>query len=145
MVYEYSGIINLEHIDAMAQQLYELRPEIAVYTLTGPLGAGKTTLTKALLKKFGVHEAVTSPTFTYVNVYKLPNKQTIYHFDLYRVQTLDQFIITGFDEYLYQQNSWTFVEWPAVIAPLLTHNVCNIELDYHSEHERTMRRINSRL
>jgi len=73
---------------------------------------------------------VQSPTYTYVSVYHLPNNKTIYHFDLYRIPSLDEFIVAGFDEYLYRPNSWCFIEWPEVILPLLKERTLCIALNY---------------
>jgi tRNA threonylcarbamoyladenosine biosynthesis protein TsaE len=105
-------------------------------TFTGPLGAGKTTIIRELLRRSGVTGLITSPTFTYVNLYTNEQGQTFYHFDLYRIQTLDEFAHAGFDEYLYQPNSRCFIEWPAIIEPLLSSNVCRVTLDYDGSDAR---------
>lgn len=99
-----------------------LKPLIAkktIFTLEGPLGAGKTTLVRALLKQLGVKEVITSPTFTYVNAYTI-DSITVYHFDLYRIESVDEFIEMGFDEYLSDEDTISFIEWPEVIEQLLS-------------------------
>ena len=107
-----------------------------IFTFSGPLGAGKTTIIKELLKQCGVTTTVTSPTFTYLNIYQDSfKKHTFYHFDLYRLTTAESFIDAGFDEYLYMPNSKILIEWPEVIKPLLatTQNVsplCQITLNF---------------
>ncbi len=131
-------IFSLDQLESVAQELWSLRDECQVYAFTGQLGAGKTTLVKELLKKAGVHEVTTSPTFTYVNVYKNKTGQTLYHFDLYRISSLDEFVQQGFDEYLYLPDSWSFIEWPEVIAPLLKKNVCRVALDYQGNDKRVL-------
>ena len=73
-----------------------------IFTFTGPLGAGKTTLIKTFLKECGVNGGVTSPTFTYVNTYKTDDGKTFHHFDLYRLSDLQSFLSAGFDEYFQQ-------------------------------------------
>jgi tRNA threonylcarbamoyladenosine biosynthesis protein TsaE len=108
-----------------------MMPQYQVFTFTGALGTGKTTLVRALLRRCGVTEVITSPTFTYVNVYENDQGQTFYHFDAYRVKSAADFKAAGFDEHLYQPTSWAFIEWPEVVSPLLTHAVCHITLDYH--------------
>lgn len=123
-------IYDEHQLDAAVEQLYVLLDQCSVMTFTGPLGAGKTTLVKALLKKCGIKDVITSPTFTYVNVYENKQGQTFYHFDCYRIKTMEDFTVAGFDEYLYQPNSWCFIEWPEIIMPLLTHKVVHIKLDY---------------
>jgi tRNA threonylcarbamoyladenosine biosynthesis protein TsaE len=128
---------TLDEIDEVVEELVKVMQKCRVITFSGNLGAGKTTLVKALLKKLGVRDIVTSPTFTYVNVYKMSDGATYYHFDLYRISTLAEFVHAGFDEYLYAPNSWCFIEWPEVIKPLLTHDVCFVELSYIDEDTRT--------
>lgn len=114
---------------------------INIVTLTGQLGAGKTTLVQSLLRTWGVQEAITSPTFTYVNCYKLNTGLKIYHFDLYRLLTLDNFIELGFDEYLGQPNSLVIIEWPEIIAPILKNlpeRVLIINLEHVENGERKL-------
>ena len=124
---------TLETLPLLVQDLYALRKNCKIYTFIGPLGAGKTTLVKALLKEFGVQEAVTSPTFSYVNVYQNNKNQLLYHFDLYRLSNLDEFLEAGFDEFLYLPESWAFIEWPEIITPLLRTAVCQIVIEYDTE------------
>ena len=130
---------SLKTLDHVVEILSIKMDTCKVFTLTGPLGAGKTTLIKKLLKYRGVNEVVTSPTFTYVQQYATGKGELFNHFDLYRLTSTNEFQEMGFDEYLYQPNSWAFIEWPAIIMPLLTHDVCHIELDYAAEHERIVK------
>ena len=127
-------IFDESNITDVAQQLVALMPECRIFTFNGPLGAGKTTLIRSMLKECGVTQAITSPTFTYLNVYENQKGQLFYHFDLYRLASLEEFQAAGFDEYLYQSHSWAFIEWPAVIMPLLKEKVCHITLDYGANH-----------
>jgi tRNA threonylcarbamoyladenosine biosynthesis protein TsaE len=131
-VIEYS----LDSIDEIVDQLDALRLTCSVFTFTGNLGAGKTTLVKRLLFRAGVTEVVTSPTFTLLAQYKNDQGQTFNHFDLYRLSSLAEFMDMGFHEYLYQPDSWSYIEWPAVILPLLTHSVCTCTIDHIAEDAR---------
>ena len=127
------------HIDAIpevATELSGLLKRCRIITFTGPLGAGKTTLAQSLLRAQGVTEPITSPTFTYVNAYKNKRGETFYHFDLYRIDSLHNFLAQGFEEYLYSPKSWALIEWPEVIAPLLTHDVCRVTIEYHEDPEK---------
>lgn len=123
-------VYSLETIDLVVDYLQKQMKKCSVFTFTGELGSGKTTLVKSFLKSCGVQQVVTSPTFTYVNMYENAQGSIFYHFDLYRIKTVEDFIAAGFNEYLYQPNSWSFIEWPEVIMPLLGHNVCSVTLDY---------------
>ncbi len=126
-------IYTLDQLDNAVKLVKERMNSCQVVTFTGNLGAGKTTLIRALLRDLGVSQPITSPTFTYMNRYKTADGKIIYHFDLYRLNSLDEFIEQGFHEYLYQPESWCLVEWPAIIMPLLTHDVCHITLDYEND------------
>ena len=112
---------------------HELK-KYAIITFDGGLGAGKTTFIKQLLTFWGIDPFyVTSPTFTYLNQYKTSDMITIFHFDLYRLQTLDDFTAAGFDEYLYQKNSKVFIEWPDIVMPLLKTSVVHLSFEYGTE------------
>lgn len=136
---EHTLEYQLVDLDCAIAMVQSYMSRARVVTFTGDLGAGKTTLIRALLKKLGVTQPITSPTFTYMNVYTLKDGSTIYHFDLYRLQDVNSFIELGFNEYLYQEHSWCFIEWPAIIELLLTHDVCDIHLMHTSADSRTMK------
>lgn len=126
----------LDQVQEIARLIASLRDQSVIFTFVGSLGAGKTTLVRAILKECGVSSPITSPTFTYVNIYENIQGQTFYHFDCYRLSCVDDFVQAGFDEYLYQSNSWSFIEWPEIIEPLINHKVCRIVLEYKNENER---------
>ena len=132
-------VYQLDHIDQAINKLYSLKERCKVYTFSGPLGAGKTTCVKGLLHDFDIHVPVTSPTFSYVNVYENGKGQLLYHFDLYRLKDINEFMEAGFNELLFLDNSWAMIEWPELIAPLLVQSVCNVTLSYGQEpNERQM-------
>jgi tRNA threonylcarbamoyladenosine biosynthesis protein TsaE len=124
---------HIDQIPDVVIQLGELLNRCQVMTFTGPLGAGKTTLVQSMFRAQGITEPIMSPTFTYVNSYKDPLGRTFYHFDLYRIDSAQNFLAQGFEEYLYAPQSWAFIEWPEVIAPLLTHEVCHVTIEYHPQ------------
>ena len=101
------------------EQVLPLMHKYNIITLVGSVGAGKTTLTKELLQQAGVTGIVTSPTFAYVNSYHTPTGKRIHHFDLYRIDSVDSFLMNGFDEYLHDTASICIIEWPEVIESLL--------------------------
>ena len=98
----------------------------AIIALTGDLGAGKTTLAKAIASGLGVNEAVTSPTFTLINEYK-SGRLPLYHFDLYRLETEDEFQNLGYEEYFFGSGV-SIVEWADRIGDLLPKNTIWIRL-----------------
>lgn len=95
-----------------------LRPNHVV-CFFGDLGAGKTTFIKGLVEAVSGLSAdlVNSPTFTYLNIYTGP-QQTVYHFDLYRLRDVDEFLSMGFDEYM-AAGGICCIEWSERIMELL--------------------------
>ncbi len=134
-------IYSYDELSKAVELIYSLMSRYKVFAFIGDLGAGKTTLIRALLKKCGVTDTIVSPTYTYVSIYQNSKQEMFYHFDLYRIKELREFFDLGFEEYLYQDNSWAFIEWPDVIEPLLTKETCNIYLDYKDQNQRILKLI----
>ena len=100
-----------------------------VVALSGPLGAGKTTLARAILRAAAedAELIVPSPTFTLVEVYETP-RASFWHFDLYRLETPEQVFELGWEEALAEGIS--IVEWPERLGPLLPkHLSVTLEVD----------------
>ena len=95
--------------------------EPAVFVLSGDLGAGKTTFTKGFAVGLGVKDIVTSPTFTIMNEY-LGEKFKLCHFDMYRLDGLEEAYMLGFEEYFDNNNLKTvnLVEWAENVPGLIT-------------------------
>ncbi len=74
------------------------------------MGAGKTTLIKALVQSLGSNDVVSSPTFSLVNEYEITDDK-IYHFDLYRIRDENELLDIGFEDYIHSKH-WVFIEWP---------------------------------
>ncbi len=134
----YSCVYGIHETPQVADYLYGLKDDCAVYTFSGSLGVGKTTIVQMLLHRYGVTEPVVSPTFTYMQIYHDAFGRKLYHFDLYRLHTIRAFMTAGFDEYLYQPDSWCFIEWPEIIEPLVCDRVCHVSLDYEGLEQRRM-------
>jgi len=102
----------------------ELEPGDVV-CLEGDLGAGKTAFVRGLAKAFDVHEPVTSPTFTIVNEYDgtLP----VYHFDVYRINDIEEMFEIGFDEYI-DNNGILVIEWAENIKEILPSSYLHIKI-----------------
>lgn len=81
--------------------------------LSGDLGSGKTTLTKALCIRLGVNESISSPTFSLVNEYQSPLAGTVYHMDLYRLEKTEDLVQIGIEEYL-DSGQLCIIEWPEI-------------------------------
>ncbi|MCK5633340.1 tRNA (adenosine(37)-N6)-threonylcarbamoyltransferase complex ATPase subunit type 1 TsaE [bacterium] len=129
-------IVGLDELSSVVMYLKSLLNVCNVFTFTGSLGAGKTTVVRALLKQCGVAGVITSPTFTYLNAYKINRERMFYHFDCYRLESLKDFVAAGFDEYLYEEDSWSFIEWPEIVLPLLKDKVCHITIEHRGLDKR---------
>ena len=99
-----------------------------VITLSGEMGAGKTTLIKALCKALNCNDTVSSPTFSLINEYRNSSGNPLYHFDCYRIENEEEAYDFGAEEYLFS-NHICLVEWPENIANLLPdqHHKINLE------------------
>ncbi len=105
--------------------------EIIAYK--GSMGAGKTTFTRGLCIGLGLPDEVTSPTFALVNEYR--GKITLYHFDMYRIQSSDDLETTGFYDYI-SDDSVLAVEWSENISEALPQNTICITFDRIDENTR---------
>jgi tRNA threonylcarbamoyladenosine biosynthesis protein TsaE len=97
-------------------------------TLTGELGAGKTTLAKAICRGYGVKEEITSPTYALVHQYA-SERSPVFHIDLYRLDSADQLTNLGWDE-IVSSHSLVLVEWPERGGERIPANHVSIDLDY---------------
>lgn len=100
----------------------------------GKMGVGKTTLIKEFLQQLGVKEVSGSPTFSIVNEYGIPN-DLIYHFDFYRIDTLEEAYDMGVEDYLYSGN-YVFIEWPEKIESLLPEKAHKLVIERSENGER---------
>jgi len=123
-------VFGVKDLAATVSTIINMSKNIEIIALKGPLGAGKTTFAIEFLKQLGVKGEMQSPTYTYMQTYKNDTGKSFYHFDLYRLKDKNDFLFAGFDEFLYQPDSLTIIEWPEIIEPLLDRNVCCIELNY---------------
>ncbi|HHB78104.1 MAG TPA: tRNA (adenosine(37)-N6)-threonylcarbamoyltransferase complex ATPase subunit type 1 TsaE [Saprospiraceae bacterium] len=101
-----------------------------VFLLEGDLGVGKTTFVKSICHFLGVEDMVDSPTFSIVNKYDyaLAGKtESVYHLDLYRIESVEEALDFGIYEIL-DSGHWVFIEWPAIIEPLLDGDECKINI-----------------
>jgi len=104
----------------------------AVYTLSGPLGAGKTVFAQGFAAGLGCDERITSPTFTIVNVHET-GRLPLYHFDLYRLDA-EGLESTGYEEYIYGRGV-CLIEWPERADGLLHEDAVHIEIRLCDDNE----------
>ncbi len=103
----------------------------------GDMGAGKTTLIKAICKELGVTESMNSPSFGIVNEYQGEAQNTIYHFDLYRIKDEQELLSIGMEEYL-NSNHLCLIEWPEIANNLLQNDSIAIVTINGTDNQRTL-------
>ena len=116
-------LISVPMLAALPAAAAQIRAAIAeagvtVVAFEGEMGAGKTTLIRALAAILGVVDDVSSPTFSLVNEYRDGQDQSVYHFDFYRIESVEEAVRMGAAEYL-DSGYLCLVEWPARVAILL--------------------------
>ena len=125
-------------ISEVAKKLIKDGNDLSVWALHGDMGAGKTTLVKALVAALGVHETTASPTFSIVNEYRDANSNPIYHFDFYRIKNESEAFDIGTEEY-FDSGNLCLVEWPEKIPSLLPSTRFEIQLEIIDEQTRLIR------
>jgi tRNA threonylcarbamoyladenosine biosynthesis protein TsaE len=101
----------------------------------GKMGVGKTTFIKSICEQLQVIDEVTSPTFAIINEYNTVDSKTIYHFDFYRINKIEEVFDFGCEEYFYSQNL-CFIEWPELIEDILPKNHINVIIEIIENEKR---------
>lgn len=130
-------VANIEALPAAAQEFLGLMDDATVYAFDGEMGAGKTTFINALSRALGVEDDPTgSPTFSIVNEYRSDTTaELIYHFDLYRIENLEQAFDIGIEDYL-DSGALCLIEWPDRIADILPDDTVWVKIDVMPDDSR---------
>jgi len=129
---------SLSDIAKAASELLTFSAEIKVITLTGNLGAGKTTFIKAICAQLGVTDLVSSPTFSIINEYRDRENTPVYHFDFYRIKTTQEAEDTGCMDYFFSGN-YCFIEWPQITESLLPDEYVSVEITIDGNENRIIK------
>jgi len=125
---------SLTQLPSIASDIISFAANERIFLFYGDMGAGKTTLIKALCESLGTAEPVTSPTFSIVNEY-IGESRKIYHFDFYRLKNQNEALDMGYEEYFYS-DAYCFVEWPEKIPGLLPDHYVTIKIKAIDAHSR---------
>ena len=130
---------TLADLPAAARQLQAAIREAgcSVVAFEGEMGAGKTTLIRALGAELGIADDISSPTFALVNEYRDGHDQPVYHFDFYRINSVAEAERLGAAEY-FDSGYLCLVEWPARVEPLLPEPRLEVRLQVQSDNSRTI-------
>ncbi len=127
---------DIQHLEEAAEKLIIFAGNVRVWLLEGDLGAGKTTLVKAIGNVLGVEDIINSPSFSLVNEYKSKD-EVLYHLDFYRIKNEIEALDIGVEEYIYSGN-YCFIEWPSKIASLLPEQHILITIQVESDNSRSL-------
>ena len=132
-------IASPEAIPAAAQEFLALMGDETVYTFTGEMGAGKTTFISALCAALGVDpEEANSPSFAIANEYRSETTaELIYHFDLYRLESLEEVMDIGFEDYL-DSGALCLIEWPEKVADILPNDTVRVNIRVNDDNSRDL-------
>lgn len=126
---------------ASEQELNNLAPQILkafgdqrMVLFYGEMGAGKTTLIKALCRNLDVDDTTSSPTFSIVNEYQNTSGEPVFHFDFYRINSEEEVMDMGYEDYFYS-GSYCFIEWPEKIPNLLPEDAVKVSVEV-VEHQK---------
>ncbi len=132
-------IISLDNINDAAHEFASLMGDETVYAFYGEMGAGKTTFINALCKELGVEEDITnSPSFSIINEYRSDTTaELIYHFDLYRLESLEEAFDIGVEDY-FDSGALCFLEWPERVDDILPDDTIKVEIKINDDNSRTI-------
>ena len=120
-------IITLNNIDEVAKEFVDNIGNAKIFAFYGEMGAGKTTFITAICRALGVVEPITSPTFAIVNEYEAEGNSIVYHFDCYRLETLQDALNIGIEEYFADGNI-CLIEWAENIESLLPRETVKVRI-----------------
>ncbi len=128
---------SLAEVNQIAKILIENGKNHRIWIFEGEMGAGKTTLIKAIGKGLGITGEVQSPTFSIINEYINSAGESIYHFDFYRIKEATEALDFGVEEYLYSGNL-CLLEWAENIKPYLPETYFKIEIQQNDFDKRNI-------
>lgn len=128
---------GLNEVPAAARLVIANAGNHTIWVFDGEMGAGKTTLIKAIGKELGILDNVTSPTFSLVNEYATGEGKRYYHFDFYRINSEEEALDIGVDEY-FGSGEICFVEWASKIPHLIPDHYLKISINLVSENSREL-------
>lgn len=132
-------IASAADLDRAAKEFVTLMGDETVYAFNGPMGAGKTTFIRALSRALGVSDdEANSPSFSIINEYRSDTTaELIYHFDLYRLESVDEALEIGVEDY-FDSGALCLLEWPERIEPLLPDDTVIVDIKVNPDESRTL-------
>jgi tRNA threonylcarbamoyladenosine biosynthesis protein TsaE len=126
---------NMYDLPAVAKSLLDNLGETTVVAFDGQMGAGKTTFIQNILRAMGIENTHGSPTYSLVNEYKSPFYGSVFHFDLYRLNSEEEAFDIGIEEMIYG-GGICFIEWPDKVLHLLPENTLYVKIRLNEDLNR---------
>ena len=130
-------IKDKKHLHAAARQLLKHSGENKIFAFYGSMGAGKTTIIKAICEHLGAIDIISSPTFTLVNEYRTSEGKALFHIDFYRIKKQEEVFDFGIEEYL-TGDSYCFMEWPELIEEILPPETVKVRIFVDESEQRIL-------
>ena len=123
----HQQINSIEYLDRSARQLLDAFPDKRIFAFYGEMGAGKTTFIKALCRALQVNDITSSPSFGLIHEYASEHGESVFHFDFYRIETVEEIFDIGYEEYMFS-GEYCFLEWPEMVESILPEETVRIAL-----------------
>jgi tRNA threonylcarbamoyladenosine biosynthesis protein TsaE len=130
-------IKHKKYLPVAARRILEYTSGKKLLAFYGSMGAGKTTIIKAVCKILGAEDIVTSPTFTLVNEYRTTTGDVLYHIDFYRINKKEEALDLGIEEY-FNSGSYCLMEWPELIGEILPPETVIIKITVDEKEHRVL-------
>jgi tRNA threonylcarbamoyladenosine biosynthesis protein TsaE len=130
-------IKDRKHLPGAAHKIMEYTQGKRILAFYGSMGAGKTTIIKAVCNALGAEDIVSSPTFTLVNEYRTRLGALLYHIDFYRIRKKEEVFDFGIEEY-FESGAYCFLEWPELIEDILPPETVKIRITVDDEEQRIL-------
>lgn len=126
-------------LERAAGEFVSLMGDETAYAFNGPMGAGKTTFIRALVRALGVNDdEASSPSFSIINEYRSDTTaELIYHFDLYRLESVEEALEIGVEDY-FDSGALCLLEWPERIEALLPDDTVIVDIAVNPDESRTL-------
>ncbi|HYX08552.1 MAG TPA: tRNA (adenosine(37)-N6)-threonylcarbamoyltransferase complex ATPase subunit type 1 TsaE [Bacteroidales bacterium] len=124
-----------DELNAVAREMLPVMKEYKIVAFYGEMGAGKTTLIKAICEEMEVEDVVSSPTFALVNEYHTRDNQPVFHFDFYRIEKISELYDLGYEDYFYSGNL-CMIEWPEKAPSLIPESALTVRIEVKESGKR---------
>jgi tRNA threonylcarbamoyladenosine biosynthesis protein TsaE len=126
---------TVKDLEKAAKKLLAHFPGQRIFAFYGRMGAGKTTFIQSICQCLGSTDNVISPSFALINEYKTASLHSIFHFDFYRINDLEEVFDLGYEDYFYS-GEYCLIEWPEKVEPLLPEKYVSVKMEVKENGDR---------